>query len=140
MSIQNIEQANMFVEKYCDLYHIHNSNMPDMKGHFFTKGSFFHLAKYWSWYGSAKSKCFRMDFCIDANAFDRDEVYSAVRKILGGEYDESVPKTTFHIFFIRDVPFGELSDEMLENALSRYQKFIQDKWPKIKEVLGSRAM
>lgn len=139
MPIQNIEQANAFVEKYCDQNLIHNSNVPDSKGHFFTKG-LFHLARYWSWYGAISAKKFRMDFCIDANAFDRDKVYSAVRKILGGEYDVSVPKTTFHIFFIRDVPFGELSDEMLENALSRYQKFIQDKWPKIKEILESRAV
>lgn len=85
-------------------------------------------------------KKIRMDFCIEVDTFDRDEVYSAVRKILGGEYDVSVPKTTFHIFFIRDVPYGELSDEMLENALSRYQKFIQDKWPKIKEILESRVV
>lgn len=134
MPIQNIEQVNAFVEKYCDRHLIHNSKVPDTKGHFF------HSMKYWSWYGAINAKKIRMDFCIEVDTFDRDEVYSAVRKILGGEYDVSVPKTTFHIFFIRDVPYGELSDEMLENALSRYQKFIQDKWPKIKEILESRVV
>ena len=53
MPIQNIEQANAFVKKYCDLYHVHHANVPDTKGHFFTKGRFSYSARYWSWYGSA---------------------------------------------------------------------------------------
>lgn len=126
------EEMFNYIEEYCKQNNLCNDKNPDAKGkgyHFFRntiKGK-----TLWTWYGFACKGKFRLDLGVrGANESVQDEICA-----LGKDYECDVLRTAFHIFFARDIPFESVDENVLGNAMRKYQEFCNTLLPKIKEIL-----
>lgn len=123
------EQIYTYIEKQCKLYELPNEKIPGQGGwHFFKEK--YSEATYWAWYGEKTGKL-RIDFCFDADESIREKIKS----FLNGRYEVDVPKSTFHVFFVRDVQFDSLNLEILGEAMLKYLKFMNKDFPEIVKIL-----
>lgn len=128
------EEIFSHIENFCQKNGLQNDKLPDAKvkgNHFFKEGNL-----YWAWYGEACKGKLRIDFVACPKESVRKEKYASIRKMLNNrDYDIVEMKAALHIFFVHDIELESVSTDILDNAMRKYQKFMNEDFDEIKGLL-----
>lgn len=132
------EEIFSYIDNLCQIYELPNDKLPDRrgKGNHFWRGKVSH-----AWYGTLrKGREFRLDFVASPPRETRDEIYAAIRdQLYGKDYEIEKKKTLLHIFFVCDIKLESVTTEILKEAMSKYQKFMNEDFPNLKAILGEES-
>ncbi len=129
------EEIFSCIENLCQIYNVHNGKIPDAKGkgyHLFKKGNL-----YWAWYGTLwNNRKLRIDFVYYPEEPIHNKIYASIKKKLSNrDYEIDVLKKALHIFFVRDIELESVNTEILNNAMRKYQKFMNEDFREIATIL-----
>lgn len=125
------EEIYNCIENLCKLYNIENAKKSENTGYYLKEPYHGLSKKCWSWYGEKTGKL-RIDYCFDAEKTLREKAIAEFNK---NGYEVIVPRSTSHIFFVRDEPIESITTNRLNEAMQKYKKFIIEDLPKIESIL-----
>ena len=132
------EEIFSCIDNLCQIYKLPNDKLPDARGNgnHFWKGNVSY-----AWYGTQwNGKKFRLDFVASPPRETRDEIYAAIRdQLYGKDYEIEVMTSLLHIFFVCDIKLESVTTEILNEAMRKYQKFMNEEFPKLKAILGEES-
>lgn len=65
-----------------------------------------------------------------------NKIYASIKKKLSNrDYEIDVLKKALHIFFVRDIELESVNTEILNNAMRKYQKFMNEDFREIATIL-----
>lgn len=130
-----------YIESFCQEHNVDNKKDPDANGngyHLFKNGNL-----YWAWYGTLWNNGnphidgkLRIDFVCCPEESIRNEIYASIKEKLSNKgYEIDVLRTALHIFFVRDIELVSVKKETLEEAMGKYQEFMENDFPTVKKIL-----
>lgn len=129
------EEIFSYIESFCQDNSVDNDRVPDARGngyHLFKNGNLC-----WAWYGTLwKNRKLRIDFVCCPEKSIRNEIYASIKDELSNKgYKIEVLRTALHIFFVRDVELVRVNEDTLEEAMDKYQKFMEYDFHSVIKIL-----